>query len=118
MAELFEQGAAISERAKATVPFAGADDRAVEFMFGVQKIMTDDILAANLDMFDRARIQTHLLTEFVTKMAGSHSVKDLTSMYRECSQHQIDFLRRDCDRLSRHHEWLVEMTSKLVGIYR
>jgi len=31
-------------------------------------------------------------------------VKDWTTMYQECSQHQLDFIRRDCDRYLRHGE--------------
>jgi hypothetical protein len=120
MAELSKQSAASGDQpgVDAKVSLTNANNHAVEFTYGVQKMIFEEILLANLDMFDRARTQMYLLTEFVSKMASSHSVKDINSMYRGCSQHQIEFLRRDCDRLVRHHEWLVQMTSKLIGIYR
>jgi hypothetical protein len=46
-------------------------------------------------------------------MAGSHSVKDLKTMCEECGQHQIDFVRRDSERLFKHGERMLETTSKL-----
>ena len=70
---------------------------------------------AGNEMLDRARTETHLLSEFVSKMAGSHSVKDLKTMWQECGQHQIDFIRRDCERLVKHGERMIEATSKLLS---
>ena len=66
-------------------------------------------------MLDRARTETHLFSEFVSKMAGSHSVKDLKTMCEECGQHQIDFIRSDSERLFKHGERMIETTSKLFG---
>ena len=51
--------------------------------------------------------------EFVAKMAGAHSVKDIRTMWEECSKHQVDFIRRDCDRVFKHGERLIEATSNL-----
>jgi hypothetical protein len=48
-------------------------------------------------------------------MAGSHSVKDRKTMWQECSQHQIDFIRRDCERLFKQGERMIEATSKLFS---
>jgi hypothetical protein len=48
-------------------------------------------------------------------MAGSHSVKDLKTMSQECGQHQIDFIRRDSERLFKHGERMIETTAKLLG---
>ena len=66
-------------------------------------------------MLDRARTETHLFNEFVSKMAGSHSVKDLRTMCEECGQHQIDVIRRDSERLFRHGERTIETATKLFG---
>jgi hypothetical protein len=86
-----------------------------EFMFGAQKLMLEEMVFASNEMLDRARTETHLLSEFVSKMAGSHSVKDLRTMFEECGQHQIDFVRRDSERLFKHGERMVEATSKLLA---
>jgi thymidine kinase len=70
------------------------------------------VFASN-EMLERARTETHLFSEFVSKMAGSHSVKDLKTMCEECGRHQIDFLRRDNERLFKHGERMLETASKL-----
>jgi hypothetical protein len=72
------------------------------------------VLTSN-EILDRTRTETHLLSEFVSKMAGSHSVKDLKTMFEECSRHQIEFLRRDSDRLFKHGERMLETASNLLA---
>ena len=68
---------------------------------------------AGNEMLERTRTETHLFSEFVSKMAGSHSVKDLKTMCEECGRHQIDFVRRDSERLFKHGERMLEAASKL-----
>ena len=34
-------------------------------------------------------------------------------MYEECGKHQIEFVRRDCDRLARNGERLIEAAAHL-----
>ncbi len=36
-------------------------------------------------------------------------------MYEECGQHQIDFIRRDCERLFKHGERMIGSLSNLVN---
>jgi hypothetical protein len=117
MRELSEPRAAIVEQpaADATSRFANANTRALDFLFGAQRAILEEIVFAGNEVMDRARTETHLLSEFVSKMAGSHSVKDLKTMYEECGQHQIDFVRRDWERLSKHSEQMLETTSKLFS---
>jgi hypothetical protein len=35
-------------------------------------------------------------------------------MYQECSKHQLDFIRRDTERLLKHSERVIDKTSKLA----
>jgi hypothetical protein len=35
-------------------------------------------------------------------------------MCQECGQHQIDFVRRDSERVFKHGERMIEVTSKLL----
>ena len=84
-------------------------------MMGAQKAMLEEMVFAGNEMLDRTRTETHLFSEFVSKMAGSHSVKDLKTMCEECGQHQIDFVRRDSERLFKHGERMIETTSKLFS---
>jgi hypothetical protein len=90
-----------------------ARNRAASFIFGTQKLMLEELVFAGNEMFERAQTETHLLSEFVSKMAGAHSVKDIRTMYEECAKHQIEFARRDCDRLLKNGEHMIEGASKL-----
>jgi hypothetical protein len=74
----------------------------LDSMVGVQRMVLEEIVFTGNEFLDRLRTETHLLTEFVSKLAGAHSVKGIQSMLEECGQHQLDFARRDCDRIFRH----------------
>ena len=117
MTEFSEQGAAIVEQsaADAAARLTKANQHALDFMFGAQKAMLEEMMFASNEMLERTRTEMHLFSEFVSKMAGSHSVKDMKTMCEECSQHQIDFVRRDSERLFKHGERMVETTSNLFN---
>ncbi len=117
MLELPEPAAAAVEEsaADAAARLAKANKHALDFMMGAQKVMLEEIVFASNEILDRAKTEMHLFSEFVSKMAGSHSVKDLRTMCQECGQHQIDFIRRDSDRLFKHGERMIEASSKLFG---
>ncbi len=76
--------------------------RVMEFLFGAQRLLGEEIAFARDEALDRARTETHLFNEFLSKVAEAHSVKDYVGMYEACSQHQLEFLCRDCDRLFKH----------------
>jgi hypothetical protein len=101
--------------ADAATRITKAHKQSLDFMFGAQKIILEEMVFASNEMLDRARTETHLLSEFVSKVAGSHSVKDLKTMWQECGQHQIDFVRRDSERLFNHGQRMIETTSKLFN---
>jgi hypothetical protein len=88
---------------------------ALEFMLGAQKMMFEELVFLGDEMLERTRTEMHLFTEFVAKMAGAHSVKDVRTMCQECGQHQIDFFRRDSERLFRHGERILAATSNLIN---
>src|SRR5712664_454734 len=101
MLEFYEPGAAIIEDsiANGMTRLTKTNKRASEFVSDVQAAIVEEMIFTSNEIFDRMRTETHLFSEFVSKMAGAHSVKDLKTMYLECGQHQIDFIRRDCERL-------------------
>lgn len=88
---------------------------ALEFMMGAQKMLFEEMVFFGDEMLERARTETHLFSEFVAKMAGAHSVKDVRTMCQECGQHQLDFIRRDTERLFRHGERMIAATSNLIS---
>ena len=90
-----------------------AGKNAANFIFGAQKLMLEELVFAGNEMLERVQTETHLFSEFVSKMAGAHPVKDIKTMYEECATHQIEFVRRDCDRLFRNGEHMIEAASKL-----
>ena len=116
MLELYEPGAAIIEDlvAKTVAGLTRTNRNALDFMSGAQKVLLDEMVFAGTEMLDRTRTEMHLLSEFVSKMAGSHSVKDLKTMGAECAQHQIDFIRRDSERIFKHGERMIEATDRLL----
>jgi hypothetical protein len=118
MLEFYEPGAAIIEDSIAkTVGRATTtkNKRIVDFMFGVQKAMLEEAIFVGTEVLDRARAETQLFSEFSSKTAASHSVKDLRTMYEECGQHQIDFVRRDSERLFKHGERMIETAANLFN---
>ena len=117
MTELSEQSAALVEQSVADTAtrLTKANNNALDFLMGAQKVMLEELVFAGNEMLERTRTETHLLSEFISKTAGSHSVKDLKTMSQECGQHQIDFIRRDSERLFKHGERMIEATSKLFG---
>ena len=92
-----------------------ASERATRFIFGAQNLMLEELAFAGKEYLDRAQTETHLLSEFVMKMAGAHSVKDVKTMYQECGQHQLDFIRRDTERVFKHGERMIAATSNLIN---
>jgi hypothetical protein len=115
MPELSEAGAATPEQAtaEAETQIVRANQRAANFVFGAQKLMLEELVFTSNAMVERAQTEMHLFSEFASKMAGAHSVKDIRTMYEECGKHQIEFVRRDCDRLFRNGERLIEAASNL-----
>ena len=99
---------------EAEVGMAKANERAAGFLFGAQKLMLEvSIFLLGNEFLDRAQTEMHLFSELASKMAGAHSVKDIRTMYEECGKHQLEFIRRDCDRVLKNGERVIEAASKL-----
>ena len=115
MTQLSEQTAALVEQSVADTAtrLTKVNKNALDFLMGAQKVMLEELVFAGNEMLERTRTETHLLSELVSKMAGSHSVKDLRTMCAECGQHQVDFVRRDSERIFKHGERMLEAASKL-----
>jgi hypothetical protein len=101
--------------ADAENPLAKAKESALNLMLSTQALIIGEFLFAASELFERTRTEIHLFSEFASKMAESHSVRDLSRMYQECSKHQIEFIRRDCDRIFQHGQRLVENASSLYA---
>ena len=117
MPVLSENDAAMVEQsaAEAATRLTAANKQALDLMMGAQKMLLEEMVFAGNELLERSRSEMHLLSEFVSKMAGSHSVKDLKTMGQECAQHQLDFIRRDSERLFKHGERMIEATTNLLN---
>jgi hypothetical protein len=85
---------------------------------GSQNVLLDEMMFAGNELLERAIAETRIFNEFVSKLAEAHSVKDLGTMYQQCTRHQLDFIRRDTERLLKHNERVIDNTSKLVETWR
>src|SRR4030095_9119259 len=117
MSELSERAASGSFPAgeNAEAEAAKLNQGALQFMLGAQKMMFEEWVFLGDEMLERTRTEMQLFTEFVTKMAGAHSVRDVQTMCQECGQHQLDFFRRDSERLFREGERVIAATSDLIS---
>lgn len=115
MTELSERAASGSytPAASGEAEASKLNQSALEFMLGTQKMMLEELVFIGDEMLERTRTEMHLFTEFYAKMAGAHSVKDVRATCLECGQHQLDFLRRDSERLFKHGEHMIATTSDL-----
>jgi len=104
----------LSESTDRATQWTDANKQALHFMLGAQRMLLEEVAFAACATLDRVRTETHLFSEFATKFAESHSVRDLNAMVRECGTHQLEFVRRECDRMLRHGERLVEAGSNLL----
>jgi hypothetical protein len=117
MSELSEQAASGSfpEGTNAEAEATKLNQGALQFMLGAQKMMLEEMVFLGDEMLERTQTEMHLFTEFVAKMAGARSVKDIKTMCEECGQHQLDFFRRDSERLFKHGERMITTTSNLIS---
>ncbi|QHO76818.1 hypothetical protein ACH79_33480 [Bradyrhizobium sp. CCBAU 051011] len=117
MSELSERTASgsLPAAANAEAEATKLNQGALEFMIGAQKMMLEELVFLGDEMLERTQTEMHLFTEFVTKMASAHSVNDIKTTCQDCSQHQLDFFRRDSERLFRHGERMIAATSNLIS---
>jgi hypothetical protein len=117
MTELSEAHAEMAERSATDVAanLAHADRRVMNVVFGAQRLMLDELVFVSSEMLDRTRTETHLFTEFASKLAQAHSINNIRTMWEECGRHHVDFLRRDAERLFKHGQRTIENMSKLFG---
>jgi hypothetical protein len=99
----------------AATRFNSANKDALHFMMGAQAVMLQEMAFVGYEAFDRTRTEMHLFAEFASKIAGAHSAGDIRTTWAECSRHQLDFVRRDSERLFKHGEQMIETASKLLG---
>jgi hypothetical protein len=120
MSDLSEQNSATNEplASDAASQLTKANKYAFSLWAGSQNVLLDEMMFAGNELLERAIAETRIFNEFASKLAEAHSVKDLGTMYQECTKHQLDFIRRDTQRLFKHSDRVIDNTSKLVDTWR
>lgn len=95
-----------------------ANKYAFSFLAGARDVLLDEMVFAGNEFLERTIEETRIFNEFVSKFAEAHSVKNLGTMYQECTKHQLEFIRRDTERLVKHSGRVIDNTSKLVESWR
>ena len=91
----------------------GVNRQALNFIFGVQRLLVDETLLAGSEALEQTRAEMHVSAELFSKVAEAHSVETLRAAYLECAQHQMDVLRQSGQQLFKHGQRIVEATSRL-----
>ena len=103
MTELSEQGAAANQLATdAGSQFTKASRYTFSLLTGTGNTLFDEMLFVGNEFLDRAVAEAKIYNEFMSKLAEAHSVKDIGTVYQECTKHQLDFISRDTERLFKH----------------
>jgi hypothetical protein len=97
---------------------AKANKYAFSLWTGSRNVLLEEMMFAGTEFIERAVEETKIFNEFISKLAEAHSVKDLGTMYQECTKHQLEFIRRDTERLLKHSDRVIDNTSKLVETWR
>ena len=120
MNELSDQDTATSEQlaTDAASQLTKTNRYGFSLLAGTRNVLLDEMLFVGNEFFDRAVAETRIFNEFLAKLAEAHSVKDFGTMYQECTRHQLDFIRRDTERLLKHSERVFDNTAKLVETWR
>jgi hypothetical protein len=120
MTDVSEQSSATNEplATDAASQVAKANKYAFSLWVGSQNVFLDEMMFVGNELLERAIAETKIFNEFVSKLAEAHSVKDLGTMYQECTKHQLDFIRRDTERLLKHSDRVIDNTSKLIENWR
>ena len=120
MSDASEQSSAANEPLANDVgsQLAKANRYAFSLWAGSQNVLLDELVFAGNEWLERTIAETRIFDEFVSKLAKAHSVKDLGKMYQECAKHQLDFVRRDAERLLKHSDRVVDSTLKLLETWR
>jgi hypothetical protein len=105
-------------RSRPMLPRTKANKYAFSLWVGSQNVLLDEMMFAGNELLQCAIAETRIFDEFVSKLAEAHSVKDLGTMYQECTKHQLDFIRRDTERLFKHSDRVIDNASKLVDTWR
>jgi phasin protein len=89
--------------------------RRMDALLEVQKEFMATLEDIHHEMFDRARAQAELTSEFVNKLSAVRSVPDATTTYREWANRELELLAEDGRHLFANGEKIMQASRRLFG---
>jgi Phasin protein len=87
----------------------------IESLLDVQKELMQMLEGINHDLFNRAKKEAELASEFVGKLASVRSVPDATSTYHEWATKEMELLAADGQQLFANSEKLMQASRRLFS---
>jgi hypothetical protein len=89
--------------------------RALHFLFDAQRVILGEMVTASDEILDDVRAEANLAAEFAAKINEAHSVENITTVLKECGQHQMDVFSREGRNFLRRNQRLMEATAQLFA---
>jgi hypothetical protein len=87
----------------------------VEALLEVQKELMQTLEGINHELFNRAKKEAELASEFVAKLASVRSVPDATTTYREWATKEMELLAADGRQMFEHGEKIMQASRRLFS---
>ena len=94
--------------------FAEIGKKRVDALMEIQKELLDRLEEFNQAWFTRAKSETSLASEFVTKLTSARSVPETASACQECMGKQIEMLADDGRRLFAESQKFLQLGTRFL----
>jgi hypothetical protein len=92
-----------------------ATRKRIEALLEIQKELMQMLEGINHELFNRAKKEAELASEFVGKLAAARSVPDATSTYHEWATKEMELLAADGHQMFAHGEKLMQASRRLFS---
>jgi hypothetical protein len=92
-----------------------ATRKRIESLLDIQKELMQMLEGINHELFNRAKKEAELASEFVGKIAAARSVPDATSTYHEWATKEMELLAADGHQMFAHGEKLMQASRRLFS---
>jgi Phasin protein len=87
----------------------------IESLLEVQKELMQTLEGINHELFNRAKKEADLASEFVGKLAAARSVPDATTTYQEWATKEMELLAADGRQMFAHGEKIMQASRRLFS---
>lgn len=88
---------------------------ALDVTLGVQKVLFDEMAKSSNEVMERVRSEIEIASEFIARLASAHSIREIATVYTDCSEHQAEAFRQDSQMLFRHSQRICEQAAKIFA---